>query len=226
MTIASEVAIYNLALNAVGARDNVSAPTENSREAEVCRLWYSVVRDQILASAAWPEATDFRILAQLAVEEDDEYTAGDPRTGYQYVYSLPADLLRPQYLTDFGRFLITTYSDNRRALHTNTSYAVLAYTKRLETISLWSAELQMAIVYGLAAHVCMPLSGKPSRAKMLLAAANEYTMAARESAANASAEIYEAIPDWIAARGFTDTQRTRYFYPYGSLLGLPTVAAA
>lgn len=216
MAVSSEVGIYNLALNAVGTRDNVSSPTENSREAEVCRLWYSVVRDQMLAAAAWPEATAFRVLALQTQQEDTQYEAGEPRGGYAYGYTLPADILRPQYLMDFGRFLL---SDG--LLQTNTPGAVLAYTKRLEVVSQWGAEFQMAMVYGLAAHICMPLSGKPSRAKMLLTTANDAIIAARESAANASAEVYEAIPEWIAARGFTDPQRTRYFYPYGSLLGMP-----
>ena len=66
MSIASEVGIYNLALNAVGERSNLSATTENSRQAEVCRLWYEPVLEQILAAAHWPEATKIVYLAELA----------------------------------------------------------------------------------------------------------------------------------------------------------------
>lgn len=223
MTIASEVAVYNLALNAVGARSNVSSPTEASREAEVCSLWYSPVVDQVLASAPWPEATEIRYLSQLreADEDDDgEWAYDDPRPGYQYVYQLPADYLRARYLTDFSKFLVTSYSDNRRALHTNTYQAILAYTKRLTSVSLWDAELQMAIVYGLAAHICMPLSGKLSRAKHMINLANEFIIAARVSAANTSDETQESIPDWISARGYNTSAGVRYYYPQGGLLSL------
>lgn len=227
MTISSEVAIFNLALNAVGSRSNISSPTENSREAEVCNLWYSAVRDLILAAAPWPEATEIRYLAQLAeADEDDdgEWAYDDPRPGYSYVYSLPSDLVQPQYLTDWGFFLVTSHSENRRALHTNTYQAALVYTKRLEVISLWSPQLQMAVVYGLAAHIAMPLSGKTSRAKMLAATANEFLLAARETAANVNSENYDSVPDWIAARGYTGAgPSTRYFHPAGSLLSLPNV---
>ena len=226
MAIASEVAVYNLALNAIGARDNISLPTENSREAEVCRLWYSVVRDQILAGAFWPEATEIRYLSQLAeadADGDGEWAHDDPRPGYSYVYDLPSDMLRPRYLTDFGHFLITGYSGNRRALHTGGAAPALVYTKRLETISLWNPELQMAIVYGLAANICLPLTGKTSRAKLLLQQANDLVLSARETAANTSAEMHESVPDWIAGRGYSTAAVTRFFYPYGGLLSLSSV---
>ena len=218
--ISSEVGIYNLALNAVGARDNVSLPTENSREAEVCRLWFSVVRDQILAAAVWPEATNLAYLALLnEVDDDGVWEVGEARPGYQFAYSLPVDCLRPQYLTNFDRFLVSYYADNKRALSCNTEDAVLAYTMRLETISLWSAELQMAVVYGLASHICVPLSGKTSRAKLLADEANQVLVGARESAANASTEQFDSIPEWISGRGYSGAvQRTQFIYPFGSLL--------
>ncbi len=223
MAISSEVQVYNLALNAVGTRSNISLPTENSREAEVCRLWYSPVRDQLLSAAAWPEATEIRYLALLAeadADGDGTWALDDPRPGYQYVYALPSDFLRAQYLNDFSRFLVTAYSDNRRALHTNSYQAMFAYTKRLDVPALWGAELGMAIVYALAAHIAMPLTGKPSRAKMLEGKANDMILAARESAANMSQEIYESVPDWITARGGSFATTERFFQPYGSLLSV------
>lgn len=226
MAIASEVAIYNLALNAIGARSNLSLPTENSREAEVCRLWFTPVRDQILSAAPWPEAMELRYLSQLKEADEDGdgvWAAGDPRPGYQFVYALPSDCLRPRYLTDFSRFLVTSYSDNRRALHTNVEQAALAYTKQLESVSLWNPELQMAVVYGLASHICMPLTGKTSRAKLMLDKANELLYAAREAGANTSDETHESVPEWIAARGYNFSPATRYIYPYGALLSLTNV---
>ena len=52
-----KTALFNLALNAIGARNNVASPTENSREAQVCSLWYPVVMGQVLSAAPWPELT-------------------------------------------------------------------------------------------------------------------------------------------------------------------------
>jgi hypothetical protein len=219
VAVASKVQVYNLALNAVGSRSNISSPTENSREAEVCDLWFELVRDTALASAAWPEATKLRYLALSSEQEDDEWIEGEPKAGYQYLYARPSDMLRPQYMSGFGHFLMTDLG-----FHSNTYQAALVYTSRLTDVSQWGAQLQMAIVYGLAAHICMPLSGKPSRAKMLVGMANELMMAARESAANQNTEVLDSVPDWITARGYTDaSSKTRYFYPYGSLLSLPNV---
>jgi hypothetical protein len=67
------VELYNLALDTVGARATISLPTEQSREAEVCNLWFPNIRDQVLASAAWPEATKMARLAQLATQEGDTW---------------------------------------------------------------------------------------------------------------------------------------------------------
>lgn len=220
--IGSEVAVYNLALNAIGARNNVTSPDEASREAEVCRLWYPAVRDQILAAAVWPEATRFDYLGLINQQDDDVWKAGEARPGYTFSYELPTDCLRPQYLSKFDRFLITAGANNKKLLHTNVSQAILFYTFRQEVVANWSSELQMAIVYGLAANVCMPLSGKSARAESTLRKANSLVIAARESAANGSNEIFESVPDWISGRGYGVQVATQYLYPYGSLL---TVAA-
>lgn len=224
MALSSEVQVYNLALNAVGERSNIASPTEQSRPAEVCHLWYSAVRDQILAAAPWPEATKIGYPPLLATADDeDAWLETEPRVGYQYVYAMPSDALRPRYMSDFSRFLFTSYN-GQRALHSNTESAILAYTSRLENVALWDAELQMSIVYGLAANICMPLSGKPSRAKMLAEKANDLIMNARVAAANANNESYESIPDWIVARGFNATSSPRYFHPYGGLLTVTNVS--
>lgn len=211
--------LYNLALDAVGARSRISQPTEGSRESETCELWFPAIRDQVLASARWPEATKMQRLAQLGLQDDDAWLAGEPKPGYAYVYAIPADCLRPQYVTDYTPFDIQHFDDENRGLHTNTLAPILVYTFRQEIISLWSAELKMAVVYGLAANICVPLTGKPSRAKQLLQQANVNIIAARETAANMNNEQFEHMPDWIAARGYSgSTPLTQFTYPFGSLL--------
>lgn len=214
-----QVSIYNLALNAVGARSNISLPTEDSREAEVCNLWYQVIVDQVFASAAWPEARDFDYLALIEEQDDGEWQAGEPLPGFRYVYAYPADCLRPQHLVSFNRFRVMNYNGDQLAINTNAPETILVYTKRVTNIALWSPELKMAIVYGLAANICMPLTGKTSRADVLLGQANSLILAARETAANTDDYQLDALPDWIAARGFVDSSaRTKFYYPYGSLL--------
>ena len=216
----NETGIYNLALNAVGARSNVASPSEVSREAEVCKLWYDTVRDQVLAGAVWPEATK---IAYLALLNDNTgiaaWVIANARPGYEFAYAYPQDCVRPQYLTDFQRFLITQYAGTKRVVATNVENAILTYTQRLEDVTQWSPDLKMAIVYGLAANICMPLSGKPARARMLADHANQVLYVARENAANMSNDTHESLPDWISQRGYSGTLAVnKYFYPYGALL--------
>ncbi len=216
--------LFNLALNAIGARGKVASPTENSREAEVCSLWYGVVKDQIFAAAPWPELTK---LASLVLLDDNDGSADwvntNARPGYEFAYALPDDFAYPQYLSDFSRFLLTAYADTQ-ALNTNTSSAVLAYTSKNLAPDRWSPGLRMALVYALASHICMPLSGKVSRAKQMVDQANNYIMQAREQGANTSNEQFEHVPSWIAARGSSGlTQSYQYIYPFGDLLTVSNV---
>lgn len=219
MAIADEVALYNLALNAIGARSNVTATDEASREAEVCGLWYTPVRDQVLAAAAWPETTKIEYLGLVDERDFDQaWVDTNARPGYTYAYEVPDDFLHPQYLADFAPFIVTTYPVDVRVIDTNTQDAILVYTALIENVAVWGPSLQMAIVYALASHICMPLTGKPQRAKMVAERANDLIWAARERAANTSNEQFEFLPEWLAGRGYAGgMQSPRFMYPFGDL---------
>lgn len=211
--------LYNLALDAIGARANISLPTEQSREAEACNLWFPEIRDQVLASASWPEATKMERLALVSTQNDGVWNVGEPRPDLINAYSYPSDCLRPQYLSDFSRFAVQSFGPENKTIMTNGGSPVLIYTFRQTLISMWSQSLQMAIVYGMAANICTPLTGKTSRAKLLLESANNLIISAREAAANTNDERLDSLPEWIAARGYNDqSSRSRYFYPFGALL--------
>lgn len=217
--INSETAVANLALNAIGDRDNIASLDEVSRQAEVCKLWFSPVRDQLLASAVWPEATK---LAYLALLNENDGTADwvdtNARPGYAYAYGLPADYLHPQYLSNYERFLINSYPGDRISLASNAESAILVYTWRNSVVATWSSSLQMAMVYALASHIAMPLMGKAGRAKELADKANNIIWAAREKAANTSNDTLDFIPDWIAGRGYSSGSSAQNFiYPLGDV---------
>lgn len=221
MTIATTTALFNLALNAIGARSNIASPTENSREAQVCSLWYEVVRDSVLAAAPWPELT--RLASLTLVDTTDptvDWTNVEARPGYSYVYSLPNDCLQPQYLSNFSRFFLQQYSDKSQVLCSNTPDAILAYTTSDVEPGMFGPGLGMAMTYALASHICMPLSGKVTRAKQMVDQANNFIMAAREDAGNSQNDTYESVPDWLAVRGFANTHvnAAKFIYPYGNLL--------
>lgn len=219
--INDEVSIYNLALNQIGARSNVVSPTEKSREAEVCKLWYTVVRDAILAAASWPSARSFRRLSLLAERPDAEWVAGNPDPGFAYVFSAPEDMLRPRYLTTYDRFTMTNYPGNVLGISTNLPTPILVYTNRQTAISMWDSQLQMAVVYALAAHIARPLTGKRVLGNDLINQANAYILGAREGAANTDDNRVDSLPDWIVARGYlANPAPTQFIFPFGGLLSL------
>lgn len=218
--MADVVGIFNLALSAVGSKSSISSPTERSREAEVCNLWYESVRDQVLHAAPWPATRASARLAVLA-ERDvaDAWVASDPDPGYAFAYSAPSNMLRPRHLADFTRFILGVTTTNKRAIMTNTEDAILIYTKRQTNPNLWDSELHLAVVYALAAHIAMPLTAKLERAKYVEAQANNIITAARVAAANVDENQYESIPDWFAARGYAGVAPlTRYVYEFGPLI--------
>jgi hypothetical protein len=217
--ITDEVSIYNLALSSVGTRSNVALPSEESREAEICRLWFGPVRDRVLRAAPWPSTRAWSRLALLKERDTNEnWVADDPDPEYAYAYGVPQDMLAPRYLAGFQRFTLSSYPGNKKAIMTNEPSALLCYTRRQEVIGLWDVGLQMAIVNALAAHIAMPLHGKASRARNALEQANSLIMQAREEVANDDVDRLDTIPSWIAARGYTGAMSTtRYFYPMGDL---------
>lgn len=217
--ITSEVDIFNLALNAVGTRSNISLPTEKSREAETCLRWYEPVRDRVLRAAPWPSTKAFSRLALLKERDGDlTWAADDPEPGFTFAYGTPSDMLAPRFLIGFQRFTLSTYGADKMAVNCNQPSALMCYTKRQVTIGLWDVGLQMAIVYGLASYIAMPLQGKAQRAQAALQEANNLILTAREGAANTDENQMVSIPDWITARGFgAPLAESRFYYPLDPL---------
>jgi hypothetical protein len=218
---ADEVSIYNLALDAVGTRNSVSATTEESREAEVCRLWFGPVRDLVLRAAPWTCAKAFARLALLKERDDTlEWAIDDPEPGFRYAYAGPSDMIRPRYLSSFQRFTMGIYGE-QRAVMTQVQSAILVYTKRQATIPLWDSDLYMAVTKALAAAIAMPLHGKRQRASEAAAEANAMILQARVSDANSEENQFDTVPEWIAARGSAyNNPLSRFYYPYGPLISL------
>lgn len=221
--MSSEVQIYNRALNAIGDKDNVAAVDEASRQAEVCNLWFGVVRDKVLAAAPWPVARSFHRLALLKERDDTlEWASDDPEPGFRFAYAAPSDMIRPRYLTTFERFSLSLYNDgieDALAIMANVETPILAYTKRQTTPGLWDIDLEMAITYALAAYISMPLHGKSARAKQALDQANALILDARIQQANSDDNQFDSVPDWIQARGFSGSSPlSRFLYPFGPMI--------
>lgn len=86
--MASSTEIANLALSHVATgKEIANLDTEKSSEANVCRRFYSQIRDEVLRDFAWPFATKFASLS-LVLSEPPEVNG---EWGYSYRY--PSDCL-------------------------------------------------------------------------------------------------------------------------------------
>lgn len=211
--------LYNLALNLAGTRSDVSAPDEESREAELCNLWYPRVRRAVFSAASWAVCKKTASLALLKERDlSVAWTSAEPSPPWIYAYQQPADYLHARFLSDYSMFEVSRFG-NYNAILSSTAQAILTYTRDEEDTSLWSEALAAAVYHGLAARVVGPLSGSRRKAESLLAEANRIIVTAREQNANQDNFMHETMPDWLTARGIgLISQYNRFVYPVGPLL--------
>jgi hypothetical protein len=210
--------LYNQAVSASGGEAEITDPTENSREANLCRLWYEVVRDNVVQTGPWSSAQTNKRLA-LFTERDvsKDWTSSDPAPGWLYAYALPSDLLRPRYLHSYAPFERQSIGGTTYIM-TNQKDAVLHYTKRVEDVSKWDNELYLAVMYSLAAHISFPLSKKVTLQRELQAIAADRVSLAQMDVANEQHSRAEAMPLMLSVRGYGETpNQAPYSYPFATL---------
>lgn len=215
----SVIEIWNLALSAAGGRAFVSSETGKGREADMCRLWYPLVRDSVMKAASWPCGKSYARLGLLSTRESGSalWTAADPSPTWKYAYAQPIDLLAPRYLTSYARFDRARFND-RPCIMTNDEQALLHYSAEVTDITDWDIGLTNAIVHALASALTMPLTGKRTLARDMREIANESILLAQTEVANESDDHFDALPSWVAARGYEELPvATKFFWPYSAL---------
>lgn len=214
----SVVELWNLALSATNGRGSISSLTETGREADLCRLWYPLIRDMVLKSASWPSTKRYARLALLAERDaGKDWTSADPAPTWRFAYAAPADMIAPRYLSSYARF---DYSvrDSNSVIMTDESLAILHYLVRQTDVTKWDTGLASAVVYSLAAAVSRPLTGKTTLARDLKDLAAETVLLARTEMANESEDNFSQLASWHEARGYDGLPATtQFFWPYSGL---------
>lgn len=190
----TETEICNLALSRIGVTEYIDSLDEDSAHAQACSVIFDIARDTALASASWSFATKRATLALLDVEHDE----------WEYVYTLPADLLEVQSFwpatpkTPYGIELNS--GGTARVIVTNAQDAVLIYTKRVTNTGLFTAQFCDALAWRLAVDLALSISKNP---QMSGAAQQAYVMALSvASAASANGSFEEqADSEFITIRG-------------------------
>ena len=231
----SQVALYNLAISAVGGDYTISATNEESIPAEICELWYENVRQTVLRAAFWQTAKRHVRMTKAAARDSEtgydtdtaaDWQTSDPEPGWAFSYTLPSNMLRARYLTDFSMFTLGWEEEGSHKIlsanvggETADDAPILAYTIDVTDVTLWEPDLYQAIAYGLAGHIAMPLTGKPGKAEMMFTLANGLINEARANTANEMHVMLQQAPGRLQARGYAyQPVLNPYVYPYGNFL--------
>lgn len=215
------VTLFNLSCGMVGEKVNISSPTEESRPAELCNLYYPLVSKQIQSAARWGCTKEQAVLSRYSEQPAEGMPlSNSPPRRYRYSYNLPENILRPWNLDDYSMFETGT-RNSKNLLFTNSEQPVLLYSKYQENPEMFEPQLFTAIVAGLAANIAIPLTSSSSLASNAQEQANALIVEAQVTEANVGFEAYDSIPDWIAQRGYTGSARqNQYVYPVGPLLNV------
>jgi hypothetical protein len=117
-------------------------------------------------------------------------------------------------MSGFGRFEIGVDSLDQRVLYSNEATPILCYTKRQARVDMWDSDLQAAVGFALAAHICMKLTGSNSKVQLVTQQAIDKILAARQNSANAPSFQLESVPEWLVARGYGGTvPAIQFVYP-------------
>ena len=212
------VTLWNQAVSLAGGRGLISAEDESSTQADLCRLWYTTIRDNVLKAASWPSTKSWVSLALLATRDENvDWTAADPAPTWKYAYAAPTNMIAPHHLSTYARFERGLY-DGQLAIFTNQPSAILHYLLKQSDVTKWDTGLESAVIHSLAATLAIPLSGKRTNAEYLASLAREQVLIAATDIANESDFLQDELPSWIEERGYEGLPTpTRYIYPYEQL---------
>lgn len=229
----TQLALYNLALAAIGSDYSVASLTEQSLPAEACTLWYENTRLTVFRAAHWNSCKRFvRLTKSTARETETGYTAdadldwqsGDPEPGFAFSYQFPERFVAARYLTDFSQFSVGVNSETGEdAINCNIGgpvaddAPVLCYTYDQQNPAKWEPDLYQSMIYGLAGHLVMTITGKPDRANLMFNLANQFLLDARARTANERHQLFQQTPERLQARGYSYTPVFPFVQSYGNL---------
>lgn len=138
--MASEVAICNIALSALGS-EKITALEEDNARARACNLRYEDIRDATFRAHHWNSLQGY---ALLVVDEDA------PIFQWDYSYQLPVDCLKVIRMD----YELAKWQVLGRKLYTGESPAKIKYTKRVTDPNEFDVLLIQAIGQHLAWAIC------------------------------------------------------------------------
>lgn len=164
--MASQLAIFNMALGRIGSSIFIQSIDERSNQNSVCSRFYADVRDRVLSELDWGFARKFAELQDI----------GTPPVGWQYRYRYPIDCLAVRRIIDANGYEVLSWevvddeNSGGLALVAN-AYRLPAlpftvqYTARMQNSDLFSQKFTTCLIWALTLEIAMPLSAKPEYIK-------------------------------------------------------------
>ena len=165
--MASVVDLCNRALDLLGAA-NITALTENSKEARLCNGNFDDVRDAVLRSHPWNIA-----ITRKALPEDSD----TPAFGFSFQFSLPTDPFCLRVLSFWNSNVnndVAAYDSNvmfkieGRKVLSNEDTCNIIYIGRITDTEQYDSLLNKAISARLAAEIAYNITGSNSVAQNML----------------------------------------------------------
>jgi len=188
--------IWNMALANIG-QTQVTSIAENSRAANVCRVFYNNSRDFVLQDFDWSFAERRAALALI------DYTP----TGYEYAYSPPADWLRSRriYQEAVGADPIQFIENATDALDgvmifTDQLDPVLIYTAAITVPNVFSPAFTVALSWKLAADIAFTITKNLSVQTQALGIYERYIAGAQSSEVESNNEVLKVNNKFTTAR--------------------------
>lgn len=199
--MATDVKILNMALGHLGSDALVSVMTERSKEARAGNLFMATAKEVVLSDMPWPFATKTAALSLV-----EQY----PTTEWGYSYRYPSDCLFIRKMLsgirDDTRQSKVPYrfahDDQGQLVYTDMFQAVIEYTVRSPSASLFSAHYDLALSFYLA-HLMSPKITGGDKTKLGERALKLYVYEfekAKAKALNEEQQSEEVDSEFIRAR--------------------------
>ncbi len=155
--------LCNMAMSLFG-NDRINDIDEDTATANLCKLWYEQIRDEVLTEAGvrWRCASTRKKLSQLSTAPD---------FGWSYQYQLPADpkLLRLDYfVNEKGDYKRIPWLREGDAILTNETECRILYIFQLTDPAKFSPLLAEAIYTKLGSVLAGKIAQHPKKAEQLM----------------------------------------------------------
>lgn len=189
--MASEVGICNSALIKIGAA-RITSLTEGTKNANLCNEQYGKLREAELRAHTWNFAKSRVKLSQIT---------GDPVSGFDYRYQLPADWLRTIDVfdsdTDRGDLQYEIKGDR---LLTDAVDAYLIYIRDVDNPNEMDPLFRETLAWRLAAELAIPIASSGTLHDRMSRGYSGAVLRARSADAIEDFPAEFPVSPWVAAR--------------------------